>query len=141
MQIRLVLYSLSLLALAACSGATAPKADDIVLIPTKSTYAAGETVSAQLFNRSQEQVGFGACSVRVEHLAASQWVLVGPEQIPCILLLIVVEPQSTRMLQVPLDQTLEAGTYRLRQDILPRTNLPSRRIYSPEFQLQNVVSL
>ena len=126
-----------LLALAGCSGSTAPQPGDVVLIPTKSVYAPGETVSAQLFNRSDEQIGFGACSVRFEHLTGSQWVLVGPEQVPCIAILYVLEPASTRMMQIPLDQTLESGTYRLRQEILPHTSLPARTIYSPEFRLRN----
>ena len=128
---------LYMLALAGCSGSTAPKADDVVLIPTKSVYAPGETVSAQLFNRSEEQIGYGACSVRLEHLAGSQWVLIGPEQLPCIAILYVLEPTTTRMMQLPLDQTLESGTYRLRQEILPQTSLPVRRIYSPDFRLRN----
>ena len=98
---------LYLLALAGCSGSTALHANDVVLIPTKSIYAPGETISAQLFNRSEEQVGYGACSVRLEHLAGSQWMLVGPEQLPCISVLYVLEPASTRTLQVPLDQILE----------------------------------
>ncbi len=129
---------LYLFALAGCSGSTALQArDDVVLIPTRSIYVPGEVVAAQLFNRSEQQVGYGACSTRLEHLVGSYWVLIGPEQVPCIGVLYVLEPASTRMLQLPLDQQLESGTYRLRQEILPLTSLPARRIYSPEFHLRN----
>jgi hypothetical protein len=132
------LYALLyVLALPACSHSTAPQPSDVVLIPTKSLYTSGETVSAQLFNRSEEQIGYGACSLRLEHLAGSQWVLIGPEQVPCDLILYVLDPASTRIMQLPLDKALESGRYRLRQEILPQTNLPARKVHSPEFRLQN----
>ena len=139
MQCPSVFRSLFLLALAGCSASTAAPTDDVVLVPTKSVYAPGETVSAQLFNRSEDRIGYGACSVRLEHLSGSQWVLIGPEEVPCILILYVLEPASTRTLQTPLNQTLETGTYRLRQEILPHTRLPARMIHSPEFRLRNAV--
>lgn len=128
---------LLVLALSGCSGSTTPQTSDVVLVPTKNLYTSGETVSAQLFNRSQEQIGYGACSLRIERFEAAGWVLIGPEQVPCIAILYVLEGGNARILQLQLDPTLGAGIYRLRHEILPHTSLPVRYIRSPEFRLQN----
>ena len=128
---------LLMLALSGCSASTAPQTGDVVLIPTKNLYTSGETVSAHLFNRSQEHIGYGACSLRVERFEAASWVLIGPQQVPCIGILYVLEGGNTRIVQLQLDPTLESGIYRLRHEILPHTSLPARYIRSPEFRLQN----
>jgi hypothetical protein len=133
---RFVFPLLSLLVLAGCSDSTASRTDDVLLVPTMNVYAPGESVSALLFPRSEQQIGYGACSVRLEHLTGSQWTLVGPEEVGCIMVLYVLEPASARTIQVPLSRTLEPGTYRLRQEILPGTRLPARMIHSPEFQVR-----
>ena len=138
MRARIVFCSLFFSSIVGCSASTSPApADDVVLMPAKSVYTAGQTVAVQLSNRSVDPIGYGACSLRLEYREASRWVLIGPEQVPCVLILYVVPPASARSLELPLPADLTPGTYRLRQEILPRTSLPSRTIYSPEFRLQS----
>ena len=136
---KFLVYSVSVLALAGCSQSTEPKNDNVVIVPTKNVYAPGESVSAQLFNRSPEQIGYGSCSLRVEQLAGARWNLIGPAELACDAVLIILSPTSTRVMQVQLDPTLESGTYRLRLEILPNTSLPTRFIYSPDFRVGNAV--
>lgn len=134
---RFLVYSVFVVVFAGCSDSTGLGNSNVVLIPTKNVYSPSETVSAQLFNRSEEQIGYGTCSLRVEQLAGGRWNLIGPAEVACDALLIVLAPTSTRVMQLQLDPTLESGTYRLRLEILPNTNLPVRYIYSPEFRLRN----
>jgi hypothetical protein len=118
-----------------CSALSGPSAPDMLLVPTESLYAPGDTVSAELVNRSDEQVGHGACALRLEHLAGGRWTLVGPEEVPCIAILYVLQPGATHVLRLHLDPTLKSGIYRLRAEILRRTSLPADYIRSPQFRL------
>src|SRR5687767_9848620 len=105
-MIRNLVCPLVMVALFGCSSSTAPQTGDVVLIPTKNVYTSGETVSAQLFNRSQAQIGYGACSLRIERFQAASWVLIGREDVPCISILYVLEGGNTRIMQLQLDPTL-----------------------------------
>lgn len=136
----LLACSIFALALAGCSeSTTAPSTGDVVLVPTRSAYAPGAMVSAQLFNRSEDRIGYGACSTRLEHRTGSQWVLIGPEEVPCIDVLYALEAGGTTTLEISLDPTLEFGVYRLRQEFLPQTQLPAQMIRSPEFEIRATI--
>ena len=90
-----------------------PEAPEVALIASESLYAPGDTLSAELINRSDEAVGYGACSLRLEHLGGRTWSLVGPEEVPRIDVLSLPQPGGTRVLRLYLDPILEPGTYRL----------------------------
>jgi hypothetical protein len=127
---------LCLIALIGCEDPMASIGDDVVLVPTEALYAPGEIVSAHIFNRSEVDIGYGVTSLRVEQLDGVRWVLIGPEGLPSLLELFVVEAGGATVLQAPLDSQLTPGTYRLRFSYLPQTIAPSRFTYSPTFEVR-----
>jgi|SRR5687767_2771539 len=114
-----------------CSGTTDPYSN-VTVVPSKGVYMAGELVTADIVNGSNETIGYGACALRLERREGSSWVLVGPEQLPCIDILYILESNATATRQVPIDKSSPAGTYRVRATIFPGTHLPTRDIRSAE---------
>lgn len=90
---RYATYLLSFILLTACAEPTAPKSPsdlEFAIISTKNSYAVGETVSAKLLNRSDKQLGYGACAVALERYAGGKWVHVWPTSGACIAILYVL---------------------------------------------------
>ena len=106
------------------------------VIPERTVYTQGQTLSAQFVNNSEDPIGYGACSLHLERKVGATWVSVNPSTGTCIGNLYTLEAGQERELRVPLEEDLAPGAYRLRQDILPRTSLPERSVYSPDFQVQ-----
>lgn len=130
------LFGLILIAaLSACSAPAGPSARGVQVTLTKSLYAPGEVISGELVNGSDQDIGYGACSLHLQRLVGTRWVFVGPQPAPCIDILYVLAPGSRRAIQ--LQVTLEPGRYRLRQEVLPGTSLPIRSVHSPEFRVEN----
>ena len=123
-------------ALAGCSEVVASNAQDVSLAIDKNVYVAGESISAQLINGSDEQIGIGACDLRLEHLSAGGWATVGPESVLCIGIMYIIEPGGVRQATLPLEGTLSAGLYRLRQTVYPKTQLPTQFVRSTQFRIQ-----
>jgi hypothetical protein len=116
--------------------ATEPTAAGVEILPTRTAYVPGDTVQAQLLNRSGDRIGYGACSLSLEQQTASGWIRVSPRPGACIGILYVLEPGGRRdQLQV-LDAALPPGTYRLRQEVMPHTSLPERSVLSPVFSVR-----
>ena len=118
---------------AACSDPVAPLSRTVTLTLDAQSYAAGETISARLSNRSRSVIGYGACSLELERFIGGSWALVNPGPRPCIHILYTLAPGGALPLRVGLPSSLEPGTYRLRQEILPDTSLPSRYVRSDAF--------
>ena len=129
------LIVLGALLLGACSALASPDGA-VQVIPARRAYAAGEAVSATFVNASEERVGYGACSLSLERRAGGGWIRVAPEEVPCISILFVLEPGRSVPVQFALDAALPAGSYRLRQEILPGTRLPARDVYSPAIEVR-----
>lgn len=125
----------ALILLAACTGPTAG-AGDVRVVPDRNEYAPGEPVQADFVNATDDRVGYGACSLSLERRTAAGWMRVGPAMVPCISILYVLEPGNSVRVTLPLDAALPAGSYRLRQEILPGTTLPTRDVYSPVIRVQ-----
>jgi hypothetical protein len=119
-----------------CSQATAPTAAGVDLLPEHTVYAPGDTVQAQLLNRSSDPIGYGACSLSLEQQTASGWIRVSPHPGTCIGILYVLEPGGRRAQLQVLDAALPPGTYRLRQQVMPHTSLPERNVFSPVFTVR-----
>ena len=122
--------SLALGAVLACPEPSGPRFDEIVLTPDREVYAPGDLITADLFNGSDIEIGFGGCDLRLEQRVGSQWQIVGPAHLPCLSILYGLTPggRTTQTLRLATD--LEPGDYRLRQRILPRTSLPARYVWS-----------
>jgi hypothetical protein len=133
----LLLYLIVPITVIGCEDPMASISDDVVLIPTAALYAPGETVSAHLFNRSEQGIEYTTSLVRLEHLEGVRWVLIGEEPQPSGLLeLFSLEAAGTTMLSMPLDAQLETGRYRIRFGFVPEGTTPLRFIYSPTFEVQ-----
>jgi len=124
------------LALSACSGSTNPLFPRVTLTPTRTLYAAGETISATLANRSDDEIGYGACAVSLERLVDTRWTVVSEDQRICISILYVLARGDTKEVRLPLDLTLAPGAYRLRHEFLPGTSLPKRYVHSRAFRVE-----
>ena len=125
----------ALLVTAGCTNTTAPGASDVILVPPKSVYTAGETISAQLYNRSDAAIGYGACSTRLEKSSGGEWIALEPLQL-CVAKLITLAAQTSRTLQFAVEPDIETGTYRLSHEL----TTPNRRIYSASFRVEGAVS-
>ena len=123
-------------ALSGCSEPSGPGLEKVTLAPDREAYAPGETVSAELFNGSDIELGIGLCGLRVEQEVGSQWTLVGPFSLRCLDPMLGIGPGSRYVQTLRLDPDLAGGVYRLRQEIYPGTSLPTRFIRSPAFRLQ-----
>lgn len=136
MSLRRRLFVISALVLAACSEAVAPNPAGIELAIDRPVYVAGESVSTQLINKSNESIGIGACDLRLERFSGGSWELVGPQSVLCIGIMYVIGAGGMREAILPLDAALPAGRYRLRQTIYPQTQLPTELVRSGPFQIQ-----
>jgi hypothetical protein len=104
---------------------------DVLLVTDRTEYVHGDTMEVQFINNSDESVGYGACSRSLERRIGGEWRPVFDEPQACIMILYVLKPGERRIERQPVDATLPAGTYRLRQRIMPGTNLPEKSIFSP----------
>ena len=117
---------------------TAPTVDlwRVALLPARSGYAPGETVTATLINASEEPIGYGGCSLRLERRVRDGWQLIGPEELACYDILYVLEAGRAREFESQLSPDIESGLYRLHLRIMPRARLPAARVYSSAFRVQ-----
>src|SRR5688500_8674806 len=95
------------LVVAACGSVTGAS-EEVRLVLQQPAYLPGETVRAQFINQSEDQVGYGACSLNLERRVGGGWVKLEPLQL-CVSILYVLEPGETREVRLPLDATLENG--------------------------------
>lgn len=129
-----------LLTLAACGSPLATslglggRADGIELIVGAESYTRGEQGMVRLVNGSEDPVGHGACSLRLEQSNAAGWTAVGPDSGVCIAILYVVPTGGTAEFSFET-ASLAPGTYRYRLEILPDTQLPSTYIHSASFRI------
>lgn len=136
---RAVLGPIALLLLLACNSPLAndgegPTTGDFTLelVPATGIYSRDEEAVLQLRNRSDEDLGYGACSLLLERRTASGWRRVTPKPEYCILILYVV--RSGGAAEFPVDfSSFDRGTYRYRMVVMPGTNIPEITIISPEF--------
>jgi hypothetical protein len=119
-----------------CADATAPTVDGVQLLPEYAAYMLGDTVQAQLSNRSGAPIGYYDCYLSLEHLTASGWTPVSPpvtRDIYCVEGPYVLDSgQHVVQLQV-IDPALPPGAYRLRQWVMPDTRPLARSVLSPVF--------
>ena len=132
---------LSLTILASCAGPTAPNSpadSEVAIIATKTNYAPGETVSAHLFNRSDRQVGYGACAVSLERYEGkNKWQEFWPTSGACIAILYQLNANSSRTVDIRLDSKLPSGVYRLRIQVLLESDRSVRSVFSPTFHVRD----
>lgn len=136
---RVFLGSVGLLLLLACNSpvgnnreASATGEFVLELVPAKGSFARDEEATLQLKNRSDENLGYGACSLLLERRSAAGWSLARPEPEVCILILYLLP--SGEEVEFAIDfSSLDPGVYRYRMDLLPGTHLPETTIHSPEF--------
>jgi hypothetical protein len=116
----------------ACSSSTDPF-NAVTVAALANEYAPGQMVDARLFNGSNEAIGYGACALRLERRQGNAWVLVGPEMVPCIDILYILDSNASVTIQTRIDKSVPIGIYRVRATIYPRTQIPSGDISSREF--------
>ena len=126
--------------LSACASPMAPNSPEdaeLAIIPTKTNYAVGETLSAQLFNRSATQLDYAECA-DLEKYQGDKWVHVSPAIGACITLILYrLDANSSRTLEIRLNSTIPSGLYRLRIQISREDGRPLRDVYSPTFQIRD----
>jgi hypothetical protein len=120
-----------LVSMAACAHSTAPESLDVLLVSPKNAYSAGETISIELFNRSESGVQYGACSAQLERLNNNRWVPVEKKPDVCEGILYTLAAGSSRVLKFALSRSLDAGTYRIEQELVA----PERTIHSTSFDV------
>jgi hypothetical protein len=122
------------LLVAGCADATAPTVDGVQLLPEHAAYTLGDTVQAQLSNRSGAPISYNDCYLSLEHLTASGWTRVSTQpDIYCVGGPYVLDSgQHVVQLQV-IDPALPPGAYRLRQWVMPDTRPLARSVFSPVF--------
>jgi hypothetical protein len=125
-----------LVAVGGCSSFLGPHSDRVELTPAKPIFTVGEPVTARLSNGSGDQIGYGACALRAERHQGADWVLAGPSQVGCTMQLIVLGPNSERMLELRIGTPLIAGEYRLLFYYTPDTRSPDKPLYSPSFTVE-----
>jgi hypothetical protein len=118
----------------ACASTTG--LDGVRITARSAIYAPGQTVVADFVNQTEDAMGYGACSLQLERRAGGEWVPAHPEIEPCIAILYVLDPGTSRAVSLHLDGGLPDGEYRLRQTVLPDTRLPARQVYSPDFRIR-----
>lgn len=136
MRAKLFGYAIVVCSLGSCVSTTQPD-EGVIVTPLKTSYVRGEILSAEMTNRSDETVGFGACSLRLEQRIGSGWMLVGPEAVPCIDIMYSIAPGGVTTRQLTIEKSFSAGTYRLRETIYPGARLPTRTIRSAEFAVRD----
>ena len=134
-----ICFSFTVLTSCAEPTASISRADsEAAIITTKTNYALGETVSAQLFNRSDRQLGYGACAVSLEkRYEGNKWLHVWPTSGGCIAILYVLDANSSRMLNTRLDSKLSSGVYRLRIQVSRESDRSVHSVYSPTFYVRD----
>ena len=126
-----------LLSATACSNLLdASEELDVLLVTDRTEYVHGDTMEVHFINNSDESVGYGACSRSLERRTGGEWRPVFEEPQVCIAILYVLKPGERRVERQPVDATLPAGTYRLRQRIMPGRRVPEKRISSPTLTIR-----
>lgn len=111
------------LALTACAsssqGTVSP--EEIVLRPARTSFAAGESLDLEFWNRSDRPLGYNACSglILERRLSGSEWDRVSylPPGTACTLQLDVLQPSRSTLLRMPLTEPLPPGAYRVRMHV------------------------
>lgn len=132
---RVLVGLLGLVLLVACSSPVGSRLS-VEVVPAQETFAPGERAMVLLVNHSEVNIGYGACEPRLERQTAGGWVLVGPEEIPCIGILHVLDARASRKIETTIGAELDTGVYRFRMAILPGTSPPDRKVHSPPFRIQ-----
>ena len=96
--------------LSACSTPAGPSVRGVQVTLTKSLYAPGEVITGELVNGSEHELGYGACSLHVQRLAATRWVFVGPQPAPCIDILYVLDRRS-RAIQLQITWSQDTASH------------------------------
>jgi hypothetical protein len=119
---------------AACSLPTGSDPVAVIRLASSSTLS-GDTIRAELVNRSSEPVGYGACSLFLDQRAGDGWVAVAPERQYCILPLYSLASGSALPLKLLAPSSLPSGVYRLRHQIVPRRKGADIEVYSEPFTI------
>jgi hypothetical protein len=133
---RLLVCTVIVLALWACSSPLAPLSRTVTLTPTMRGYAPGTVVSAALVNRSGGSISYGECSLKLYRLDGDAWIFAGPPPRPCLDIGYALSPGTATVLAVPLEPTAAPGTYRLHMEISPSSGQQLATIRSPAFPVE-----
>ena len=122
MRLRRTVPAAAVLVLAACASAgPAVTDDDILLRPARTSFAAGESLDLEFWNRSASPVGYNACSglILERRLSGSAWERVShqPPGTACTLQLDALQPNRTTLIRIPPPAPFPAGAYRVRMHV------------------------
>ena len=101
----------------------------------ESTFRPGDTVRADLVNRSPRLVRPEGCGVALEQRTSEAWLTVVPEPQLCAAGLNLLGGGSIVSHKLPLPDSLTNGVYRLREMIIFRGQPPASPIFSPTFRV------
>jgi hypothetical protein len=119
-----------------CSEPSGPHLENVILTPDREAYTPGQTISADLFNGTDIEIGLGWCDLRLEQQIGTDWTLVGPPGLPCLDGMWAIGPGRRIEQTLELDPQLAPGAYRLRQEIMPYTSHPTRFVRSAAFRIE-----
>ena len=124
----------------ACSLTSEPGWKRALLTTDASSYTAGEDISVTLFNVSGDEVSFGACPFALERRVNGEWIPVPPASDgDCDSSLYVLDHGRRTTFEFPL-HVPEAGTYRLRMSVHPRSTASDASITSRSFYVETFIA-
>lgn len=123
------------LALAACRNSSEPEAIPIDDDPnavghidlTRTRYVAGDSMSTTIVSRSEAQIGYNHCHMKLERVEDGAWRSVDTSrEMACWTYVALLEPGTRAQMPYALPATLAKGTYR---QLLEVSNGYTRRLY------------
>jgi hypothetical protein len=101
----------------------------------RSSYRWGDTVRAELVNRSPRRIELAGCGVALEQRTSDGWVTRIPEPRLCAAVVRLLGAGAIASRRLPLPDSLPGGPYRLREMIMLTGRPPESPIYSPTFTI------
>lgn len=119
---RLATAVLSVLVTAcASSGAGVVSPEDVLLRPARTSFAAGESMDLEFWNRSDQALGYNACSglILERRSGGDVWERVShqPPGSACTLELTTMAPGASTLVRIPPPASLAPGAYRVRMHV------------------------
>jgi hypothetical protein len=84
----------------------------IELTTDRSAYAAGDTLTLQVANRSTLTITYNFCSAELHRMVQGTWVNISPSGVVCSAIAYGVPPGFSAEHPMRLSGALESGTYR-----------------------------
>ena len=108
--------ALTILAAVVSCGALEPEEQSLRLETNQSRYDSGAVVQVTISNVSSRSQSYGACTQIIERRLRSRWAVhpASPGQVPCLDVLLLLDPGASAVVLLQLPSAIEPGEYRWR---------------------------